>query len=138
MNSCGGSWWTSAAGRKSTPARTRVSTSSRVDGGGWFRIRLPESPFVIPGRREAANPESITAIVSMDSGLAPRGAPRNDEGERHTSAFPRHDLPEVLHLVGPLRSEGAGKAGRRLRPQSRVRRGSERKAHGLNYRYSQD
>jgi len=27
---------------------------------------------VIPGRRAAANPESITTIVSMDSGLAPK------------------------------------------------------------------
>jgi isoleucyl-tRNA synthetase len=33
---------------------------------------------VIPGRREAAGPESITTIGSMDSGLAPSGAPRND------------------------------------------------------------
>ena len=33
---------------------------------------------VIPGRREAASPESITTIESMDFGLAPRGAPRND------------------------------------------------------------
>src|SRR6201994_419809 len=31
-------------------------------------------------RAKHAGPESITAIVSMDSGLAPRGAPRNDEG----------------------------------------------------------
>src|ERR1700761_2889796 len=37
------------------------------------------STFVIPGRREAASPESITTVGSMDSGLAPRGAPRNDE-----------------------------------------------------------
>jgi hypothetical protein len=36
--------------------------------------------FVIPGHREAVSPESITTIVSMDSGLAPAGAPRNDEG----------------------------------------------------------
>ena len=28
-----------------------------------------------------AGPESITTIGSMDSGLAPRGAPRNDGGE---------------------------------------------------------
>jgi len=34
---------------------------------------------VIPGRRKAASPQSITTIVSMDSGLAPRGAPRNDD-----------------------------------------------------------
>jgi len=35
--------------------------------------------LVIPGRREAANAESITTIVSMDSGPAPDGASRNDE-----------------------------------------------------------
>src|SRR5438105_4111323 len=35
-------------------------------------------PLVIPGRREATSPESITTIVSMDSGPAPRGASRND------------------------------------------------------------
>ncbi|BAR58674.1 hypothetical protein NK6_5516 [Bradyrhizobium diazoefficiens] len=45
------------------------------------RLALP----VIPGRGEAASPESITTIVSMDSGLAPRGAPRNDGGERNAS-----------------------------------------------------
>src|SRR5438876_9186347 len=38
-------------------------------------------PLVIPGRREAASPESITTIVSMDSGPAPEGASRNDEAE---------------------------------------------------------
>jgi hypothetical protein len=37
--------------------------------------------FVIPGRDEGASPESITTIVSMDSGLAPSGAPRKDGGE---------------------------------------------------------
>ncbi len=35
---------------------------------------------VIPGRRAAAGPESITTAGSMDSGLAPNGAPRNDGG----------------------------------------------------------
>jgi hypothetical protein len=41
---------------------------------------------VIPDCREAASPESITTIgaelspvVNMDSGLAPIGAPRNDD-----------------------------------------------------------
>jgi hypothetical protein len=36
---------------------------------------------VIPGRDEVASPESITTIVSMDSGPAPRGASRNDGNE---------------------------------------------------------
>jgi len=49
---------------------------------------LVPNSVVIPGRREAVSfdaqlriRESITTTVSMDSGLAPRGAPRNDEGE---------------------------------------------------------
>jgi DNA helicase-2/ATP-dependent DNA helicase PcrA len=33
---------------------------------------------VIPGPREARNPESITTTGDMDSGFAPDGAPRND------------------------------------------------------------
>jgi hypothetical protein len=37
--------------------------------------------FVIPGRDEVASPESITTIMSMDSGLALR-APRNDEEKK--------------------------------------------------------
>ncbi len=47
----------------------------------WLRLiaQKPQvSAAVIPGRREAANPESITTAGSMDSGLAPDGAPRND------------------------------------------------------------
>ncbi len=35
---------------------------------------------VIPGRDEVASPESILPIVVMDSGPAPTGASRNDEG----------------------------------------------------------
>ena len=49
----------------------------------WLRLlaqRGSAAAAVIPGRREAASPESITpAAGSMDSGLAPDGAPRNDE-----------------------------------------------------------
>jgi DNA helicase II / ATP-dependent DNA helicase PcrA len=51
----------------------------------WLRLlaqRTSTSNAVIPGRREAASPESITtAAGSMDSGLAPDGAPRNDSAE---------------------------------------------------------
>jgi hypothetical protein len=42
------------------------------EAGGLTKI-------VIPGRDKVASPESITTIVSMDSGPAPRGASRNDE-----------------------------------------------------------
>jgi hypothetical protein len=38
-------------------------------------VRLLNTRSVIPGRLEEASPESITTIVSMDSGLALPGAP---------------------------------------------------------------
>src|ERR1700694_3502378 len=41
-------------------------------------MRTVESLAVIPGRVEDASPESITTVVSMDSGPAPSGASRND------------------------------------------------------------
>ncbi len=48
----------------------------------WLRLlaqRSSASTAVIPGRREAANPESITTDTgTMDSGFTPDGAPRND------------------------------------------------------------
>ena len=51
----------------------------------WLRLlaqRSTAATAVIPGRREAANPESVTpAAGSMDSGLAPHGALRNDAAE---------------------------------------------------------
>jgi isoleucyl-tRNA synthetase len=40
-------------------------------------------PAVIPGRREAAGPESTNTGGTMDSGLAPGGAPRNDAAFRN-------------------------------------------------------
>ena len=51
----------------------------------WLRLlaqRTSTATTVIPGRREAANPESIApAAGSMDFGFAPDGAPRNDAAE---------------------------------------------------------
>src|ERR1700759_1291407 len=67
---------------------------------------------VIPGRRVAAGPESITTIVSMDSAFAPRGAPRNDEGELDCIAESGR-LRELRDLVGPHLE-----ADQRVRPES--------------------
>jgi DNA helicase-2/ATP-dependent DNA helicase PcrA len=51
----------------------------------WLRLLAQRTAPVIPDRREAASPESITtAAGAMDSGLAPSGpsgAPRNDAAE---------------------------------------------------------
>jgi DNA helicase-2/ATP-dependent DNA helicase PcrA len=46
----------------------------------WLRLLAQRAAptSVIPGRREAASPESITTAGDMDSGLAPDGAIRND------------------------------------------------------------
>jgi DNA helicase-2/ATP-dependent DNA helicase PcrA len=46
----------------------------------WLRLLAQRAAptSVIPGRREAASPESITTAGNMDSGLAPDGAIRND------------------------------------------------------------
>jgi DNA helicase-2/ATP-dependent DNA helicase PcrA len=52
----------------------------------WLRLLAQRSNVgkaVFRGRRDAASPESITTDAgSMDSGLAPDGAPRNDDGEK--------------------------------------------------------
>jgi hypothetical protein len=44
-----------------------------------FSVICP-SGAVIPGLRGSASPESILPMVVMDSGPAPSGASRNDEG----------------------------------------------------------
>jgi error-prone DNA polymerase len=56
----------------------------QIDGFHWLdpdeeRLKQIQSSF--RGAR-SASPESITTLGSMDSGLAPRGAPRNDDVER--------------------------------------------------------
>jgi DNA helicase-2/ATP-dependent DNA helicase PcrA len=67
----------------------------------WLRLlaqRGSVANAVIPGRREAASPESITpAAGTMDSGLAPDGAPRNDGGEREPAAA---SSPKNICCVG--------------------------------------
>jgi hypothetical protein len=44
----------------------------------------------------------------------------NDIRIRRASAFPRHDLPELCVIGGPQMTEGAGNAGRPMRPQPRA------------------
>src|SRR5437016_3338571 len=55
------------------PAECRQS-----DAGNKAHLSKASCNFVIPGRSEAKSPESITTIVRMDSGPAPRGGSRND------------------------------------------------------------
>jgi isoleucyl-tRNA synthetase len=61
----------------------------------WFiAMDKPIAPSaVIPGRREAAGPESITTTGNMDSGLAPSPRPGMTEAE---SGAARNDSAEVL------------------------------------------
>jgi DNA helicase-2/ATP-dependent DNA helicase PcrA len=69
------------------PARSKVLQ----EHGGADEVPAPAG--VIPGRREAANPESITTTGDMDSGFAPDGAPRND-------AVPQTPAPKNICCVG--------------------------------------
>jgi error-prone DNA polymerase len=55
----------------------------QIDGFSWTdpdEERLKASQQSFRGAR-SASPESITTIGSMDSGFAPRGAPRNDQSD---------------------------------------------------------
>jgi FAD/FMN-containing dehydrogenase/Fe-S oxidoreductase len=86
----------------------------------WRRDVFDDS--VIPGRREAASPESITTTGSMDSGSAPDGASRNDEVVLFADTFNRYFEREnldaamsVLHAAG-YRVQVAKPAGERERP----------------------
>src|ERR1700675_1108027 len=109
---------------------------------GPARLSPPGGAFVLAADRNSAfqsssfrgvrstSPESITTIVSMDSGPAPRGASRNDDGwvraRRHCndsnfqtasnndSAFSRRDAPEVCIDLTLLKKQRAqGKPGAR-------------------------
>jgi hypothetical protein len=44
----------------------------------------------------------------------------NDDGRE--AALPRRDSPGLCGYFGPLHTEGAGNAGRQVRPQPRVRK----------------
>jgi len=59
---------------------------------------VPPISVVIPGRRKAASPESITTIESMDSGLAPGGAPRNDKWGSDPPLRSRSHRPSKVNL----------------------------------------
>src|SRR4051812_18315308 len=100
-------WQCGRCRRPAFPAPSVRERDNEMHSSGENRtVRTLEHAFyslVIPGRRAAASPESITTprlrlaafaeltkgasgprakrAGSMDSGLAPRGAPRNDDGE---------------------------------------------------------
>jgi hypothetical protein len=77
---------------------------------------------------------SIFHCCTMDSGSGPSDHPGMTKTDmprhfRHTSSFPRHELPRFSSKYGPSEIRGRGKcAGRRLRPQPRVQ---SKKAHEL-------
>jgi hypothetical protein len=62
------------------------------------------------------------------------GSPRSRgrRKKRHTSAISRRDAPELCMMVSPELSEGAGNAGRLMRPQPRMqnKKAYERSHHG--------
>jgi hypothetical protein len=69
----------------------------------------------------------VATACAKPSSVVMGPALRRDDSEfadsvfKQPAAFSRHDLPEFCNLVALSLTEGAGKAGRRLRPQHRVR-----------------
>src|SRR5207249_6829512 len=105
----------------------RIPSGTRPLARAMVRNCAPENPYAVTvvilrtGQRLSLKQRWP---VVMDSGpvasgrqLPTEGAPRNDEPPRSRGAIP----PEVCKfLVLTLQTEGAGKAGCRLHPRSRV------------------
>ncbi len=75
----------------------------------WF-IAM-DKRFVIPGRAEGANPESIATTGSVDSGSGPSGRPGITNGEGHAQTLREVALREIGHtrwvpLAGENRING--------------------------------
>jgi hypothetical protein len=83
------------------------------------------TPPVISSQRVGAKRRPMTGSAKQsispreDDGLLRRFAPRNDVKIRDL-AIPRRDAPELCMNHSPRKSEGAGNAGRSMRPQPRV------------------
>ena len=83
--------WDKADAFAEAALRTRGGLADDPAADGNRRVfRLHFEEGVTPrdrhsGRVRRANPESITTSGGMDSGLAPRGAPRNDDLDPQTS-----------------------------------------------------
>jgi hypothetical protein len=80
-------------------------------------------------RAKRSNPASFAAASKLDCFVA--FAPRNDGDRTYALILTACFSPELCKFIGPLKSEGAGKARRRLRPQSAVCNGRERTHTGL-------
>ena len=91
---------------------------------GGFGFECQTAILVIAGRREAAGPESITTIGSMDSGLAPRGALRNDDG---VEGAPPHSRGAISRPGLAIRCPSSERGRRECRalahPQPRGQKG---------------
>jgi hypothetical protein len=86
----------------------------------------------------AGDPVRRDLSITTVSGILGRPVKPGDDsecGDRHTRSFPRPEFARVVHRC-PSRREGAGKAGRRLRPQPRLqlKKANERS----HYRFSQN
>ncbi|MBR1245842.1 UvrD-helicase domain-containing protein [Bradyrhizobium sp. AUGA SZCCT0169] len=79
------------------PGKPGVPLSSVIPGAPATSVIPATTSSVIPGRVEDANPESRSEEdSSRDSGFAPVGAPRNDEG----TALPAMAAPKNICCVG--------------------------------------
>ena len=86
-----------------------------------------------------ASPESILTMVVMDSGLAPRGAPRNDGVERSILAARSARAISISLSLCEQRAQGKPGADCARRSRALEHTGIPRAKHmGKDYRYSRD
>src|SRR5262245_3984276 len=97
-----------AEARPAVESVIRLADSNVMARRIWF---LPLSAMQLEA--------NVRLVLCRDSIVTTGRGPER----RRRSAFPRRDFARVFcKFVVPLREEGAGKAGRRLRPQHRVRK----------------
>src|SRR5205085_8989109 len=101
------------------------------------RMAVAPAPSHFPLPPGHALTATSTASRSQASDVALMVATALRDDGRHTLSFSRRDFGlSFAYSLAHLRREGAGKAGRRLRPQATVCNG-RKNAHGFD-RYSRD
>src|SRR5579883_3578098 len=93
----------------------RIDEKFHARHSGMVRGRQNRRRFC--AEHQTRNLEILRCAIAHHSSLVAL-APRNDQA--HTFAFPRRNSARVIPKLRP--SEGAGNAGRSMRPQPRVRK----------------
>src|SRR5438477_540833 len=116
--------------------KTAVEEMLRYESSNQLGNRMIAEPVEIGGIAMPAGTPGPSSVGPGSAAHRLRAAPRPGHGDLRTHALilTARFSPELCKFVGPPRTEGAGKAGRRLRPHCRVQ-WVVKNAHGFD-RYS--